>query len=173
MNAHLRSLKPPLVADGPGREEACDCSPATAAQLFSPSAVALDAHGNLFIADSDNNRVRKVIGVAAPSTPQVSVAVETTGELPRAYTLEAYPNPLNAAVSIVFALPEQTELSLRVFNPLRQPVRTLETQNHPEVFGRKQLRKTGDIEREYPLHEAGQREYEAWLRSKGSEAPSH
>ncbi|MGI8785519.1 MAG: IPT/TIG domain-containing protein [Acidobacteriota bacterium] len=37
-----------------------DGVPATATSLFSPSAVAVDRSGNVFIADSDNHRIRKV-----------------------------------------------------------------------------------------------------------------
>jgi sugar lactone lactonase YvrE len=37
-----------------------DGGPATAAELFAPDAVAVDATGRLFIADSQNNRVRQV-----------------------------------------------------------------------------------------------------------------
>jgi hypothetical protein len=40
-----------------------DRSPATAAQLSSPTSVAVDAHGNLFIADSGNNVIREVDAV--------------------------------------------------------------------------------------------------------------
>jgi sugar lactone lactonase YvrE len=37
-----------------------DNSPATSASLYSPSAVAVDAAGNLYIADTGNSRIRKV-----------------------------------------------------------------------------------------------------------------
>jgi sugar lactone lactonase YvrE len=37
-----------------------DGGPATAAQLYTPFGIAVDASGNLFIADTDNARVRKV-----------------------------------------------------------------------------------------------------------------
>jgi hypothetical protein len=48
-------------ADGLG-----DGGPATEARLGSPAGVAVDAEGNLFFADQDTHRVRKVFGVAAP-----------------------------------------------------------------------------------------------------------
>ncbi|MFE9898940.1 hypothetical protein ACFYPT_42225, partial [Streptomyces sp. NPDC005529] len=37
-----------------------DDQPATTARLFNPSAVAVDVHGTLYIADTENHRVRKV-----------------------------------------------------------------------------------------------------------------
>ncbi|MCZ6750920.1 MAG: hypothetical protein O7E51_03730 [Acidobacteria bacterium] len=51
------------VIDGEGGDPADDLGdggPATSASLNSPSGVAVDAAGNLYIADSDNDRVRKV-----------------------------------------------------------------------------------------------------------------
>jgi trimeric autotransporter adhesin len=42
-----------------------DNGPATAAQLSFPHGVAVDAAGNLFIADSNNNRIRKVVNPAS------------------------------------------------------------------------------------------------------------
>ena len=52
-----------------------DGGPATAAQLYSPTAVAVDTAGNLFIADLGNNRVRMVTGVAFTSAFFPDVAV--------------------------------------------------------------------------------------------------
>jgi sugar lactone lactonase YvrE len=52
-----------------------DGGPATSAQLAGPGLVAVDSAGNLFIADTKNNRVRKVALVAAGPVffPQVAV----------------------------------------------------------------------------------------------------
>ncbi|MCU1258803.1 MAG: repeat containing protein, partial [Bryobacterales bacterium] len=45
-----------------------DGGPSTAAKLFYPYAVALDGSGNLFIADTENSRVRKVTTAGIIST---------------------------------------------------------------------------------------------------------
>ncbi len=52
-----------------------DGGPATAAQLSGPAGVAVDGSGNVYIADSANNRVRKIAaGTAAISTVAGSIA---------------------------------------------------------------------------------------------------
>ena len=50
-----------------------DGGPATSAQLSFPAGVALDAHGNVFIADSSNNAIRKVMSPAAMSADRTSL----------------------------------------------------------------------------------------------------
>ena len=45
-----------------------DGGPATAAQLYNPSGVALDGAGNLYIVDGDNQRIRKVDAAGVIST---------------------------------------------------------------------------------------------------------
>jgi sugar lactone lactonase YvrE len=45
---------------GPGPQFSGDGGSATIADLDGPSGVAVDAHGNIYISDSNNNRVRKV-----------------------------------------------------------------------------------------------------------------
>ncbi len=57
---------------------------ATAAQLWFPEGLALDARGQLFVADKGNNRVRLISGVLAVNT----VAGDGAG-------LDVYPNPNN------------------------------------------------------------------------------
>jgi sugar lactone lactonase YvrE len=52
--------------------ESGDLGPATAAKLDGPSAVASDGDGNIFIADTDGNRVREVVAAVAPTFTTVS-----------------------------------------------------------------------------------------------------
>ena len=62
-----------------------DGGPATAAQLSSIDGMALDAHGNLYVADEFNNVIRKII---CPTCIGLSVAPENITHTPR-----IYPNP--------------------------------------------------------------------------------
>jgi hypothetical protein len=55
-----------------------DGGPAASASLWSPQAVAVDASGDLFIADFSNNRIRKVSAQAPSSLPVFSNQVVTT-----------------------------------------------------------------------------------------------
>ena len=41
----------------------CDGGPATSAELFNPYGIAIDSTGNLYVADSGNNRIRKLVPV--------------------------------------------------------------------------------------------------------------
>ena len=50
------------VAGGNGLGFGGDGGPATSAKLFMPSSVAVDGAGNIYIADTDNFRIRKVAG---------------------------------------------------------------------------------------------------------------
>jgi len=74
-----------------------DGSPATAAQLLRPAGLALDATGNLFIADSGNNRVRKVGRDGLISTVAGTGAEGSKGDGGLATKAELY-SPFGVAV---------------------------------------------------------------------------
>jgi sugar lactone lactonase YvrE len=57
-----------------------DNGPATAAQLTFPTGVAVDGSGRLFIADQDNNRVREVLSIPAPSLGALSPTAWTVNQ---------------------------------------------------------------------------------------------
>jgi len=56
-----------------------DGGPATQAQLASPSGIAVDGAGNLYIADTNNNRVREVVGGGGNFTPGAITTVAGMG----------------------------------------------------------------------------------------------
>jgi uncharacterized protein (TIGR03437 family) len=76
-NQRIRKVAPAgtiTTAAGNGRQGySGDGGPATAASLWSPSGVAVDAAGNLYITDGGNDRIRKVL--ATP--PSLSVSRQT------------------------------------------------------------------------------------------------
>ncbi len=55
-----------------------DGGPETSAQVYYPYGVATDSSGNLYIADSSNNRIRKV-SVTSTSAPQITVVTNPAG----------------------------------------------------------------------------------------------
>jgi hypothetical protein len=60
-----------------------DGGPAISAKLWAPSSLALDVHGNLFIADAYNNVIREVSGVDAPTpTPTPTTPTPTPSPTP-------------------------------------------------------------------------------------------
>jgi uncharacterized protein (TIGR03437 family) len=56
-----------------------DGGPAMAAEFNVPTGIAVDAQGNVYIADPNNNRIRKVAGAGAAVAPQVTAAGITNG----------------------------------------------------------------------------------------------
>jgi len=68
-----------------------DGGPATNAQLNGPNCVVTDSSGNIFIADTYNNRIRKVANVLKTSVGGVQKAVGN---------VEIYPNPVSDVLTI-------------------------------------------------------------------------
>ena len=80
-NQRIREVSNGVITTVAGNGVCCgfsgDNGPATSAQLGVPAAVAVDSAGNLYIADTSNNRIRKVSGgvittVAGNGTPGFS-----------------------------------------------------------------------------------------------------
>ena len=83
-----------------------DGGAATSAQLKGPSGVTLDTSGNLFIADTLSNRIRKVDGVAAVIAADLSIAKSATPPVAlagqnMAYTVTVTNNGPGKALSLV------------------------------------------------------------------------
>ena len=65
-----------------------DGIPATASQLFNPQGVSIDDCGNIYIADSDNRRIRKVT-LNPPTTPTITLSGITTATVGATVTVNA------------------------------------------------------------------------------------
>jgi len=64
-----------------------------------------------------------------------SVKEKSVEELPREYRLEQnYPNPFNPSTTIEFALPEESQVSIKLFNVLGEEVATLVEWIEPAGF---------------------------------------
>jgi uncharacterized protein (TIGR03437 family) len=95
-----------------------DNGPATSASIFAPEMVAVDGAGNIYIADTLNNRVRKVTA-ALPPPPQITVSGVTNaasfvaGSLVRGSIATIFGTSLTSAAGIVpaTALPLPRQLA--------------------------------------------------------------
>jgi len=94
-----------------------DGGPATAASLYSPSGVATDAAGNLYIADVLNNKIRKVSGTGVITTiAGTGVAGNTgNGSAAIAATLR-YPTGVSVDGSGNVYIADQGNYNVRVIN---------------------------------------------------------
>jgi sugar lactone lactonase YvrE len=103
-----------------------DNGPAGSAQLNAPTGVTLDAAGNLYIADSKNNRVRKIIESIVP-TVAISPAAGTYSSLQNVtltanekatiyYTIDgSFPNLTSPSFNTTGQVPVGTSLTLWYF----------------------------------------------------------
>lgn len=69
-----------IAGSGASQHFGGDGGPATAAQLYSPSGVVEDSSGNLFIADTSNNRIRMVTPAGIISTIAGTGAAGSSGD---------------------------------------------------------------------------------------------
>jgi hypothetical protein len=83
-----------------------DGGAATNAKLSSPYGVAVDAYGNLFIADTGNARIRKV-AIQGPILPVVNVTAANAGNY-QAIITGAYGSVTSSVVALTVVLPPIT-----------------------------------------------------------------
>ena len=102
------------VAGNGTRGYSGDGGAATAAELYYPSGVAVDASGNLYIADEFNSAIRKV-GTCATRIPTAMAGGSH-------YAI--YPNPTSSILNIVQTDPADVTLPTAVMNFLGQTVFT-------------------------------------------------
>ncbi len=89
--------------------------------------IMIDFTGDDIVPDTIYNATISVIN-STPDTPEIPVTIgsqtgieDELSNLPRAISLyQNYPNPFNPATEIKFALPEQMDVSIEVFNVLGQ-----------------------------------------------------
>jgi hypothetical protein len=82
-----------------------DGGAATNSSLYNPAGVALDTSGNLFIADSDNNRIRKVVLDAAPALILNNIASANGGNYQVIIT-SPYGSVTSAVARVTVAVPQ-------------------------------------------------------------------
>jgi uncharacterized protein (TIGR03437 family) len=75
-NDRIRKVSNGVITTVAGNGVCCggagDNGPATSAQLYNPAGVAVDSAGNLYVADTKNNRIRVLTPVGPPCTYSVS-----------------------------------------------------------------------------------------------------
>ncbi len=107
-----------------------DGGPASQAGLATPHGVFVDGSGTLYIVDTGNDRIRKVIftttAVAEPMNPDQAAT---------AFTLaQNYPNPFNPHTRIGYHIAQAGPVSLTIYNLLGQRLRVLVLQPQPTGF---------------------------------------
>ena len=103
-----------------------DGGDATDAGLSLPEGIWIDAAGNLYIADTCNNRIRLVKGVAAPMTvPSRGKQPTTLAKIKRTALFQNYPNPFNPETWIPYQLSEPGYVTLTIYDLQGKLVRTL------------------------------------------------
>lgn len=84
------------------------------AQFTNPSAITLDAAGNVYVGDFGNNAVRKITTLVSSISPEISNELEAN----------IYPNPSSTNLIIAFAA-EQTNSIINIHNLLGEEIKTI------------------------------------------------
>ena len=103
-----------------------DGGDATEAKLSLPEGIWIDLSGNLYIADTGNNRIRLVKGVATPMAVSPRGKQPTTlAQIKRTALMQNFPNPFNSETWIPYQLAEDSSVTLTIYNAKGQYIRTI------------------------------------------------
>ena len=94
-----------------------DNIPATDAQLNTPVSLAIDARGDIYIADFQNERIRYITNVLS-TTQYASVT----------YSLKLYPNPSDGTFNILVSSKTSKQVSVSIVDRLGRTIRQLPVQ---------------------------------------------
>jgi sugar lactone lactonase YvrE len=89
-----------------------DGGQATAAELYAPQGVILDAAGNLYFADNVNNRIRKVSNATSLGIEQFHNNIQVT----------VYPNPASQVLNITFTKNTESSNTIKLVNLIGQTI---------------------------------------------------
>ena len=96
---------------GGGNSNPGDCGPATSAQLGSPKGVGFDTQGNLYIADTGYNRIRKVHFSGDPTLELLNASATNSGNYSVLIT-----SPFGSVVSSVASLTVVAPPTIQMFS---------------------------------------------------------
>ena len=95
--------------------------PVAIAQFNGPNSIALTSGGDLYVSEYNANRIRKITGVEPVNW------IEGRKEInPSEYLLfQNYPNPFNPSTTIKYAVPERSDVIIKVYNMMGEEIVTL------------------------------------------------
>ena len=94
-----------------------DGGAATSAEFTFPGDVALDGSGNLYIADQNNNRIRKVGSTSTLITPVTAAT----------FSVQTYPNPIGETFTVNISSPQDEQAEIVITNALGEKIKEVHT----------------------------------------------